>query len=209
MQAYPRIHDEVGHTDRGEDQGSEAWQRRDHELMAALRGGSTAALEELMAVYWAPLVRWAARELDDLDTAQDVVQQVFVQIWQHRARWVSRGSPRAYLFRVTRSLLIDECRRRNARWRRLLRNGGSELRHVATPAEELDTSRLWHAYQLALAKLPPRKREVYLLVYVQGLSHAEVAETMDISQQTVANQVTDALRQLRKSLSPLIGTFGT
>lgn len=175
MQAYPRIHRETQVSAHDERLTPEDRERRDRELMIALRDGSTAALEELMAVYWAPLVRWVARELNDEDVARDLIQETFVQVWQRRSRWASRGSPRAYMFCITRNLLIDERRKRNVRSRWLLRSRRNEPRLPATPEDDLDAVRLWDAYQRALAKLPERRREAFLLVYIQGLSHAEVA----------------------------------
>lgn len=204
MQVYPRIHREMPSSARGGEPSSADREQRDRELMIAMRGGSAAALEELMAVYWAPLVRWAARRLSDGDMARDLIQETFVQVWQRRSSWTSKGSPRAYLFRITRSLLIDERRKRKVRTRWLLRSRRNEPRLPATPAEDLDAVCLWEAYQRALAKLPERRREVFLLVYTQGLSHAEVAEVMQISPQTVANQIVSALRHLRECLGPLI-----
>lgn len=204
MRAYPRMHRETQSSDHDGTLNPADRERRDRELMIALRDGSTAALEALMAVYWAPLVRWAARELGDEDMARDLIQETFVQVWQRRSRWASKGSPRAYLFCITRNLVIDERRRRKVRSRWLLRNRHNEPRRPATPADDLDAVRLWEAYQRALAKLPERRREAFLLVYVQGLSHVEVAEVMQVSPQTVANQIVSAVRQLRESLGPLI-----
>lgn len=204
MQAYPRIHREAPSAAHEGALSPADREQRDRELMLALRDGSTAALEALMAVYWAPLVRWATCELGDEETARDLIQETFVQVWQRRSRWSSKGSPRAYLFCITRHLLIDERRKRKVRARWLLRSRRNEPRGPATPADDLDAVRLWEAYQRALAKLPERRREAFLLVYVQGLSHAEVAEVMRLSPQTVANQIVSAVRQLREGLGPLI-----
>lgn len=204
MQAYPRIHRETQGSAHDERLTPADRERRDRDLMIALRDGSTAALEELMAVYWGPLVRWAARELGDEDLARDLIQETFVQVWQRRSRWASRGSPRAYLFCIMRNLLIDERRKRKVRSRWLLRSRRNEPRLPATPEDDLDAVRLWEAYQRALDKLPERRREAFLLVYIRGLSHAEVAEVMQVSPQTVANQIVSAVRQLREDLDPLI-----
>jgi RNA polymerase sigma-70 factor (family 1) len=174
---------------------------KDRRRLEDLRGGSTTALEELMAEYWAPLTRWAARELNDVEAARDVVQETFIQLWQRRGRWTPAGSARAYLFRITRSLVIDECRRRKVRWRWLSANRHrGEPALLTTPANELVATELQAAYNRAVSELPRRRREVFLLVYVHGLSHAEVAEALNISSQTVANQTASALKHLRSAL---------
>jgi RNA polymerase sigma-70 factor, ECF subfamily len=178
---------------------------RDVERFVAIRAGSVDALEELIAEYWGPLTRWAARELDDAEAARDVVQETFIQVWSRRARWTPRGSPKAYLFRITRSLILDECRRRKSRARRLdaFRRSASGV-HSDTPANVFAAQVLREAYDQAVAELPERRRHVFLLVYAHGLTHAEAAEALGISIQTVANQMVSALRQLRTALEPYV-----
>jgi RNA polymerase sigma-70 factor, ECF subfamily len=172
---------------------------RDRGLLRAIRGGSAEALEELIGLYWAPLVRFAARQLEDMDVAEDVVQDTFVHLWQRRAEWLPSGSARAYLFRITRNLVIDESRRREVRkrWRILRRRVEPE---PLTPEGVLEGSRLWAAYEEGIASLSPRRREAFLLVHVQGLSHAEAAEVMGVTPRTVSNQVVAALGELRDIL---------
>ena len=170
-------------------------------LMAAIRGGSQSALASLMDLCWPELVRYAARQLGEVDLARDIAQEAFIQVWERRRAWRSRGSARAYLYRIVRHLVIDEKRKQGVRRRWMARQEHTPPAHSPTPAEELDAKMLAEVFEAAVAALPDRRREVFELVFTRGLSHREAAAVMRISPQTVANQMSSALRTVRKAVA--------
>ena len=172
-----------------------------HPLMAAIKGGSSTALGRLMDLCWPELVRYAARQLRDVELARDIVQEAFIQIWERRRAWRPRGSARAYLYRIVRHLVIDEKRKQGVRRRWLERQERLDVPRPATPAEVLDAKMLTDTFEAAVASLPVRRREVFELVFQRGLSHAEAAAVMDISVPTIANQMTAALRTVRQAVA--------
>ena len=169
-------------------------------LMAAIKGGSSRALGSLMNLCWEELVRYAARQLGDVEVARDVVQEAFIQVWERRRGWRPRGSARAYLYRIVRHLVIDEKRKQGVRRRWAEGQQFVDAPRPATPAEELDAKVLADAFEAAVASLPDRRREVFELVFQRGLSHAEAGAVLDISVQTVANQMSAALRSVRRAI---------
>jgi len=177
-------------------------------LMAAIRGGSSRALGRLMDLCWTDLVRYAARQLGDVELARDIVQEAFIQVWERRRRWRPRGSARAYLYRIVRHLVIDEKRKQGVRRRWAESQHRRDAPRPATPAEEFDAKLLADAFEAAVASLPQRRREVFELVFQRGLSHAEAASVLDISVQTVANQMSAALRSVRQAVSASQGDQG-
>lgn len=177
-------------------------------LMAAIRGGSSRALGRLMDLCWEDLVRYAARQLADVELARDVVQEAFIQVWERRRGWRPRGSARAYLYRIVRHLVIDEKRKQGVRRRWAERQQHLDAPRPATPAEEYDAKVLADAFEAAVASLPQRRRDVFELVFQRGLSHAEAAAVLDISPQTVANQMSTALRSVRQAVSATQGDSG-
>ena len=170
-------------------------------LMAGIRGGSQSALGQLMDLCWPELVRYAGRQLGEVDLARDIVQEAFIQIWERRRAWQPRGSARAYLYRIVRNLLIDEKRRQGVRRRWAARQELSPASRPATPDEVLDEKMLTEVFETAVASLPDRRREVFELVFMRGLSHADAAAVMKVSAQTVANQMSSALRTVRKAVT--------
>ena len=169
--------------------------------MAAIRGGSQSALAGLMDQCWSELVRFAARQVADVDLARDIVQEAFIQVWERRRGWEPRGSARAYLYRIVRNLVIDEKRRQAVRRRWLERQEHAPPARPATPEEVLDEKLLAEVFEEAVASLPDRRREVFELVFMRGLSHADAAAVMKLSVQTVANQMSSALRTVRGAVT--------
>ena len=170
-------------------------------LMAAMRDGSESALGELMELCWAELVRYAARQLGEVETGRDIAQEAFIQVWRRRRAWKPRASVRAYLYRIVRSLVIDQRRKQGVRRRWAAAQQRSPQATPTTPAEELDATILAEVFEAAVASLPERRRDVFELVFLRGLSHAEAAEAMGISAQTVANQMSSALRTIRSAVA--------
>jgi RNA polymerase sigma-70 factor, ECF subfamily len=181
--------------------------RDDEDLARRVAQGDRAAVEALLHRYWQPLIRYASRVLDDEAGAEDVVQDAFLRVWTRRAEAITTPV-RAYLYRVTRNLAIDELRRRNARTRRHLLHGHFEVAPAATPAEVLQNERLRARVNAAIQALPERRREAFTLVYLRGLSYTEVSEIMGISPKTLGNHISAALAELRVTLRPLVGKAG-
>lgn len=172
---------------------------RVHGLLERLHAGDASALDELLRVYWQPLVRYAYTLLGNLDAAEDAVQNVFVRLWHGRTNWRGIESIRAYLYRSTRNQALNEQRRLKvqADWAEEYRG---EARAPTTPPETLEQQELHSAIEAAVASLSPRRREVFLLFIGHSLSYREIGAIMGISYQTVANHMSAALRYLRTSL---------
>ena len=173
---------------------------RDAELMRRLQCDDPAAFEHLVQLYWRPLLVYAEKLLGNADNAEDAVQNAFVRIWKRRVHWQPTGTVRAYLYRVVRNLALDERKWTRVRDRWLERwTGATQAPDAAITMERRD---LALAMKRAIATLPPRRREVFLLVRHHDLSYRQVAEIMGISLPTVANQMASALATLRDLLAP-------
>lgn len=169
----------------------------DQEAMRTLCAGDQHALAELMDRHWVPLVRYAYRLSGDKDAAEDFVQEAFVRLWNRRRLWEPSGPVRAYFYRIVRNLALQDQQKEGVR-RRWREAEERKERASASPADQTDAALLREALNDALSKLPPRRREAFILVRFHDLSYNEVAEVMGISTQTVANQMSAALTDLRR-----------
>jgi RNA polymerase sigma-70 factor (ECF subfamily) len=169
----------------------------DRALFSGLREGRPSALADIMRLYWSPLVDYASTILSSRDAAEDVAQDVFVRLWERRTAWKTSASLRALLYRITRNLALDERRKgkTRARWSERLR--AMVRPEVAFPQTMVAEGDFVSRIDRAIEALPPRRREVFMLARFQNLSYKEIAEVMGISPQTVANQMTSALSDLR------------
>lgn len=138
-----------------------------------------------------------------MDLAQDVVQDVFVRVWQRRIGCRAH-SVRAYLFRATRNCALDEIRSRHALHDRERQRARDESRRPPTPLDIYEERQLSSAADAALQALPVRRREAFTLAYLKRLTYTEVAEVMGVSPKTVGHHVSAALAELREKLHFLL-----
>lgn len=173
----------------------------DEAIMELIRDGDQAALEELVERHWRSLIRYARRLEDDLDGAEDVVQEAFVRLWLNRQTWVQRGTVKSYLYRTVRNLSLQEQdkRRVRRRWRDQVSKEPVPL--SPSPAAQLEAKGLQDELEHAINRLAPRRREIVVLARFHGCSYQQIAGVMGISAQTVANQMSAALRELRVVLA--------
>lgn len=174
-------------------------------LMKRVSEGDESAFDEMLRLWWPEIARYAGRLVGAPAAGEDIAQQTFLRVWEGRSRWKAGGSPRAYVYRVARNIALNERRRL-----RIRRRWGERFLHLAdspgprTPEQVREGREVAAAVAAALAGLPPRRREVFELVRFHSLSYREVAVIMRISSQTVANQMSAALRSLRDSLSDVL-----
>lgn len=165
-----------------------------------IRSGNSEALGRLLKETWAPLVLYLNTILDSIEAAEDAAQESYVRLWEHRDRWTS-GPARPVIFRIGRNVALDLRRKSEVRRRWMRSRPRDAVLSTPTPEEGLQASELQRQFREALESLPPRRREVFELIRLRGLSHQDVAQVLDISYQTVANHLRLAMQDLRRLLS--------
>jgi RNA polymerase sigma-70 factor (ECF subfamily) len=173
----------------------------DHELLERLRSGAEDAFDAIFRAHYAPLVGLAESLVRERAIAEEVVQEVMLELWRRRETLVVDESLRAYLFRAARNRALNHLRHE-----RVERQGEPYARgESATPAVghlRLVEEEIEGALHEAMQSLPGRCREVFELSRVQGLRYAEIAGVLGISVKTVEAQMGKALRILRERLAP-------
>lgn len=174
----------------------DGWQE-DGEILTRLQRGDSDALGELMNTYWRPLTGYVARMLGSSDAAEDVVQEVFVRLWQNRARLNSSGSTRSLVYKIARNIVFKLIRHQAVRSRKAFDLRHFFARSTKNPLDQVVDNELRASLELAIGELPPRRRDAFVLLRTEGLSLKETAEVMGVSTQTVANHAALAMKQLR------------
>lgn len=172
----------------------------DRELLERLRGGEQAAFDVVFRAHYAALVLLAESMLRSRAAAEDVVQEVMLELWRRRAELQIQESFRAYLVRSTRNRSLNQIRHANVQ-RRAEPELAREEAVAPAGASVVVASELREAIVAAVAELPPACREVFVLSRTQGLRYAEIASTLGISVKTVESQMGKALRHLRTRLA--------
>lgn len=178
----------------------------DRELLERVRAGEQAAFEIVFRAHYPQLVGLAEAMLRSRAAAEDVAQDVMVELWRRRQDLVVETSLRAYLLRATRNRALNQLRHR-----RVVERVRPEVlgRAVAPGADQdVEERELRLAAARAVRELPERCREVFELSRVHGLTYAEIARVLGISIKTVETQMGKAIRVLRDRLGPWVSGAG-
>lgn len=178
--------------------------RVDSVLIGRIRVGDEQAFEELFRRYYRELCRYAARIDRNTGAPEEIVQEVFFRVWLRREQLLDVPSLSSYLYSAVRNQALNrEDRARTAeRWHRAKAIELREVPAVAPSAEEaVEAEELAGAIERAIAQLPPRCRQTFLLHRREHRTCAEIAEIMQVAPKTVETQIGNALRLLRKALA--------
>jgi RNA polymerase sigma-70 factor (ECF subfamily) len=173
-------------------------EQADREILRRLGRDEMAALDEAFARYWAPVLSYVARIVRTRDAAEDIAQQAFYRLWERRATLRSDGSLRGFLYLAARNLALSERRSDLVRERTATAH---QREQPASVSIEMEYDGLSAALEQALRGLTERRREILLLHSVDDLSYKEIARLLGIAPQTVANQFSSALNDLRRLLA--------
>lgn len=169
------------------------------EWLQALGHGDENALRRIFDCYYSGLLSDVDRIIPDENTAKDIVQEVFVELWRKRKELAVHSSLRAYLRRaaVNRALNYLKVQKRFAFSEpetQLAAPPETILEGASTP-EDLET-----VLHDAIQNLPEKCRVVFVLSKFEQFSHKEIAEQLDISVKTIENQITKAMKILRSHM---------
>jgi RNA polymerase sigma-70 factor (ECF subfamily) len=167
-------------------------------LIERMREGDARAFESIFSKYYEPLCRQIVGYLGDRDAAEDVVQGVLARLWAGRATFAPPESLGSYLNASVRRGAVDQLRRDAVRRKAapLLMLESGERREASEGSFDADILR--HRFGRAVAALPPRTREAFILSRREGLSYDEIALRMKISVKTVGVHVGNSLKALRE-----------
>ncbi len=168
----------------------------DEELLDYLRDhDDRVAFEALYDRYSTRIFDYINARVNDRYTAQEIVQELFVSLWQKR-RDLSVQSCRSYLFSAAKNLIISHYRKEIARTARQISWGAERPYQEEYTYQETLVEDLRVRYQEGLQLLPDKCQRVFTLSR-NGLSNREVADQLNISEKTVEQHITKALRFLR------------
>jgi RNA polymerase sigma-70 factor, ECF subfamily len=171
--------------------------------MALRRAPDPQKFDALVLEHYGRLKNFVRRYVDSADDADDIVQEVFVRIWE-RAHEFNFDDPLPYLYQATRNAATSAARKEKvrARWRE------STAREVPQKSESADAHTERGELEAAIARavdaLPERCRLIFTMHREQGLSYDEIARVLGLSVKTVDNQMGRALKSLRIQLAPYL-----
>jgi RNA polymerase sigma-70 factor (ECF subfamily) len=178
----------------------------DAALVQGVAAREEAALAELYRRHAAGAFAVAARILRHSEQAEDVVQDLFVRLWDHPGQFdAARGSLRSFLLLQARTRSLDVLRAEGARRRREHADGVADLAvdRAGDPEVETLAGVAVGEVRAAISVLTPTEREAIELAFFGGLTYREVAQVLGAPEGTVKSRIRLGLQRMRRTLSAL------
>ena len=173
----------------------------DAEILAGLRRGDSSAFDTIFREWYPRLVLISDRIVGERQVAEDLAQEVFLELWRRRETLSLETTVHAYLLQSVRNRSLNHLR--HVQVRRRSAPEVVEMSGNSTPADAgAVAAELAVAIQDAMQSLTPRCREVFQLSREKGLKYSEIATTLGVSVKAVEAQMGKALRVLRERLAP-------
>jgi len=168
------------------------------ELLVKLAAGDEFAFEQLYLIYSPKIYRKVLKLVKQSAIAEEILQDVFVKIWEKRAVLDNQKSFRSFLYVIAKNLVVDLFRRA-ALDRKMLEKFIVEHTELYYPFDNMDDSdaETKVIIQKALDILPPQRKKIYTLVKLEGNSYEQVADLLGISTSTVNDHVVKATKSLK------------
>ena len=174
------------------------------EMSRRLRHSDHAAFAEVFQRLHTPLVRYARRITSDEATAYDVLQDVFMKLWEDRQSLTVKVSLKAMLYTMVRNRALNSLRRNKWIATDTAVEDVRDQQEVALAGDDiLAADDLRQHLQTWIDKLPKRRAEAFVLSRQHGLKHSEIASIMKVSERTVDTHILLALKDLRRRLDAL------
>lgn len=177
----------------------------DKTLFNKIKSGDRVAFNTLFNTHYTPLVRFAFTFLQDKDEAEEVIQDIFVRIWEQRASINITTNIKSYLFSSARNRSINKIKSVQTR-----QNILSEINQYQTQTGEHgynESAELKTAIEEAIKQLPEKCQTIFLLSREEELTYKQIAQKLNLSEKTIENQMGIALKKLRITLSPYLNAI--
>lgn len=169
-------------------------------LIDQIKQGSDEAFEVLFKEYFKVLAVYAKRYLNDLDIAQDIVQEVFVKFYEQRSTLMVHTSLKALLYQSVKNRCLDHIRSQQTRTTHhdniLVLSKGADVDAV----DFMEQVELEEKIYRSIAELPEQCQVIFKLSRLEGKRNQEIADELNLSKRTVETQISNALKRLRKDL---------
>ncbi len=166
-------------------------------LLLQLRAGQMAAFNKLYTMYSPRLYVHLLKFLKSPELVEEVLQEVFVRVWQNRESIVPEKGFNSFLYTIAHNLAINMIKKINRDRSLQMEVWASSISYYLHTEENLLDKERMAIMNQAIATLTPKRREILLFCKVEGKSYKEVAELLGISVSTVSNQLVNALQDIR------------
>ena len=172
--------------------------QNEKELFVQMARGSEAAFTKIFYHYTPQIYHFILGKTKSEEITEEILQEVFIKVWNKREKFEEVTNFEDYLFTIAANNTYNFLRRM-VNDEKLKKKVWESIQNFSNITEEtLDLKESRALIDKAVDKLSPQKKKIFILSREQGLSHAEIAEQLNISPSTVNNQLTEALRFIKE-----------
>jgi RNA polymerase sigma-70 factor (family 1) len=166
------------------------------------RNDDTFAYKELFVSFYNPLLRFAVTLVKSREQAEEVVSDVFINVWEKRKRINSITNLKVYLFIAVKNTSLNYLSRQNKNLTDSVDEAGIEFKSIYFDPEQLMvTAEMVARIKAAIEELPPKCKLIFKLIKEEELKYRDVADILNISLKTVESQITIALKKIGTSIN--------
>ena len=173
----------------------------DIEIAERIRKGDIEQFESLFRSSYVSLVKYARTLIKDQDTAEEIVQDLFVRLWQEKEKIKIESSLSGYLFRSVHNRCLHYIGHRKVVERHADEMSARTPDATEDPSEILHYKDLQTRIERILERLPERCSTIFCMSRFEGLKYSEIAEKLSVSVKTVEASMGRALKEFRKELA--------
>lgn len=172
-----------------------------NELLTRLRNGDQLAFAQIYNQYRSKMYAYAYNLCKSGETAEEIVQEVFIRVWQKKEQINAELNFNGYLKKITLNHVLNHLKK-VAREKSLQEEIFSYIEAIRNTTEDnILEKELLKTYDEAIALLPPQKKIIYQLSRTEEMTHDQIAEKLNISKNTVKNHMVEATKFIRSYVS--------
>lgn len=166
---------------------------------------SESNFEQVFKAYFGPLCNYVNSHIKDWESSREIVQGVFLKIWEGRDNLEINTSVKSYLYSAVRNRMID-----TIRTNKKAKDYASTLDPdgIVNEEKEMDSFLIREEILKSMEKMKPKMKKIFALSKMEGLTYAEIASYLNISKRAVEDNVAKALKHLKEDLAKNPQIFG-
>lgn len=177
--------------------------KAEQEILQKLAKNDRKVFEQVFKSHYTELCRFAMRYVREEIASEEIVQEVFINIWERRAELNINSSIKAYLFTAVRNRSFNYIKLQLPKEHQKTDIDSLSEFQIDNTEDDLRLEEIKAYVNEAIDCLPKKCKAIFILSRTAGMTYREIADEMDISVKTVENQIGLALKKLREQLNPI------
>lgn len=170
-------------------------------LVFQIQQDSEYAFKQLYQIYYAKVVSFITGIIKERDIAKDLAQDIFINLWLNRKKLDISRNIQNYIFVASRNAAINYLKKELAFSHGTIEAIQADVRTSDTAEDNLFAKEISLLIEMVVSEMPKQRQLIYRLSKEQGLSNEEIASKLGISKRSVENQISMALKEIKRAIS--------